>query len=354
CGGHVAERLGPRSGMRIGAGLTSIALCGMSMVATSLPELLGFVAVGGVGNAVGQPAVNLYLTQRVRAGSLGLAFGIKQAAIPTAAVIGGLAVPALALTVGWRWAYGVAGLATIAIALAVPASAPKPPVGRRPFHRYGDLHLSLLALLALGHGLGSGAAGTLGAFLVSSAVDSGFGEGAAGVFGAGCAASGIVARVASGAMADRRRSHHLTTVAAMLLLGSLALVALAVGAPPVMAVGGVGAYCLGWGWPGLLNFAIVQANPGAPAAATSITQTGAYLGGLLGPLAFGLTAQRWSYSAAWSAAAVVMAAAAGTVFAAHKLLRPTPSAELGGHPDLARPSRPCQCVRQSVSQTEAT
>jgi predicted MFS family arabinose efflux permease len=59
------------------------------------------------------------------------------------------------------------------------------------------------------------------------------------------------------------------------------------------------AFGAGWGWPGLFNFAIVKTNPGAPAAATGITQTGASGGAALGPLIFGLVLQGYGYTAAW-------------------------------------------------------
>ena len=41
-----------------------------------------------------------------------------------------------------------------------------------------------------------------------------------------------------------------------------------------------------------MNFAVVRLHPQAPAAATSITQTGVYAGGCLGPLALGALAGR--------------------------------------------------------------
>ena len=57
-----------------------------------------------------------------------------------------------------------------------------------------------------------------------------------------------------------------------------------------LTVGVVLGFGLGWAWPGLMNFAVVRLHPQAPAAATSITQTGVYAGGCLGPLALGALA----------------------------------------------------------------
>jgi predicted MFS family arabinose efflux permease len=63
--------------------------------------------------------------------------------------------------------------------------------------------------------------------------------------------------------------------------------------------GAVLAYVLGWSWPGLFNLAIVRANPSAPGAATGITQTGTYIGGVLGPLLFGWAVEAVGYPPAW-------------------------------------------------------
>ena len=65
------------------------------------------------------------------------------------------------------------------------------------------------------------------------------------------------------------------------------------------------AFAAGWGWNGLYNLAVVRHNENAPAAASGITQAGIYLGGVFGPLVFGLAAETWSYALAWRGAGVV-------------------------------------------------
>ncbi len=69
----------------------------------------------------------------------------------------------------------------------------------------------------------------------------------------------------------------------------------------------------GWAWPGLMNFAVTKRYPHAPAAASSITQTGVYAGGAVGPIAFGLIADHGGWNAAWIAACAAMAAAAALI-----------------------------------------
>jgi len=72
--------------------------------------------------------------------------------------------------------------------------------------------------------------------------------------------------------------------------------------------------------PGLLNYTVVLLNPSAPAAATSISQTGVYAGGCLGPLVFGPVAAHAGYPEAWVSAAVAMLLAAGLMLLAGRAL----------------------------------
>jgi predicted MFS family arabinose efflux permease len=91
-----------------------------------------------------------------------------------------------------------------------------------------------------------------------------------------------------------------------------------------LVVGTVVGFGLGWSWPGVLNFAVVQLNPRAPAAATSITQSGVYVGGCVGPLVFGLLAAH-SYPLAWLVAAAAMVGAAVTMLVGRWRLMAHPS-----------------------------
>ena len=80
------------------------------------------------------------------------------------------------------------------------------------------------------------------------------------------------------------------------------------------------AFGAGWGWPGLFNFAVVKTNPGAPAAATGITQTGASGGAALGPLMFGLVLEASSYTTAWLVSGIVALLAALIILTGRHLL----------------------------------
>lgn len=318
--GRIAERIGSIAAMRAGALLAATSLGVVAITAKSLHSLLAALVIGGIANSLVQPATNIFLSQRVPSTRLGMAFGVKQSAIPAATLLGGLAVPALALTVGWRWAFVMGAVVSVLVAILVPRDKARPERTRTIGRSVEDVSLRPLLLLGLGAGLGAGAAGTLGAFLVSGAVSAGFAEGAAGLFASFCSAAGLITRLVSGARADRRGGKHLLTVAAMMAMGAVGYAGLATDAPALMVPGAIVAFCLGWGWPGLFNLAIVKNNAGSPGAATGITQTGTYMGAVLGPVGFGVVVEASSYSVGWLCAGAMSLAAALAVRAGRKSL----------------------------------
>lgn len=297
--GRVVERIGASRAMRLAAAASAASLLGVALLAGSWMTLVACLLLGGLANAVSHPATHLSLAREVPAGRQGLSFGIKQSAIPAATLLAGLAVPGLALTFGWRWAFAGGAALALAVALLVGPGRPGSDARRLEEARAGDVRVAPLVLLALGIGLGSTAATPLGAFIVESSVAAGLAEASAGLLLAFGSAFGIMVRVTLGYLADGMEGGRLRLVAAMLGLGVVGFALLATGASGLLVLGTALAFGAGWGWPGLFNFAVVRVNPGAPAAATGITQTGASGGAALGPLLFGVVVEVGSYGVAW-------------------------------------------------------
>lgn len=132
--GRLAERLGPAAAMRLAVGLALVVSLLLAVLTRSTATLGGLLLLGGLSNAFTQPSANLLLVERVRPERLGFAFALKQAGMPVASLVGGLLVPTIALTVGWRWTYVVAaGIAATALLVlgrpsASSASARSAPV----------------------------------------------------------------------------------------------------------------------------------------------------------------------------------------------------------------------------------
>jgi cyanate permease len=268
-------------------------------------------------NVLGQLASNLTLADSVPAARLGLSFGIKQAAIPVATLLAGAAVPTVALTIGWRWAY----LIGAAVALLALLITPRDAAGRqRSTSAPGERATAALSVIGLAAGLAAAAAGTLGIFLVASAVERGIDPGVAGLTLTLGSVVGLVLRLLHGWLADRRSGGHIAVVAGSLVLGAGGLALLAVPGTWALVLGTLFGFGLGWAWPGLLQFAVVRLNPSAPAAASSIVQTGVYAGGFIGPVGFGFLAAHLSFPTAWLVGAATMLVAAALMVLGRRML----------------------------------
>lgn len=315
--GWLVERYGSGTTSRLAVLGAAAVMAAVALFARSYPALVAILLGSAWCNVLGQLSSNLTLSRYAPAGQLGLSFGIKQSAIPTATLLSGAAVPAVALTVGWRWAFAVGA----ALALAALLVAPREATGReRTPATPGERATGALSVIGLASGLAAGSCTALGIFLVASAVDRGIDPGTAGLTLTLGSVVGLTLRLVHGWAADRRSGGHIAVVAASLALGAGGLVLLAVPGTPALVVGTVLGFGFGWAWPGLLQFAVVRLNPSAPAAATSIVQVGVYGGGFLGPVGFGFLATHFSFPTAWLVGAATMLVAAVLMVAGRRML----------------------------------
>ena len=316
--GRVTERVGAMTSMRLANLVSGTTLLLMAALATSLPVLMVLLALAGVANGAAQPAVNLFMAQEVDMDRQGFAFGLKQSAIPAATTIGGLALPVLALPLGWRPTVGICGLLGLAVAMVTRRRSRNPSaMAVEAAERSERLPLSApLLLLAVGAACSSFAPGALAAYLVATSVDAGISEGTAGIVLAAGSAASLVVRIGLGIRADRKRDYGFTVIVLLLAGGSVGFFLLSTGDPAPLLVGAFIAFALGWGWPGLFNMAVVNRWRSAPAAATGVTQAGIYVGAAAGPLSFGLLSSALGYSAAWALTAGVIVVAAIVIWLA--------------------------------------
>ncbi|MGI5211533.1 MFS transporter [Plantactinospora sp. CA-290183] len=334
--GALVERYGPARTARAGILLAAATMLAIAVLARSYAALVGLLAVGAGANALGQLASNTALARGVPAGRQGLSFGLKQAAIPMATLLAGAAVPTVALTAGWRWAFVIAaGLALATLPLVPPDSAP----GGRETGRQARRASGALVVLGAAATLAAGGANALGTFVVDSAAVRGLSPALAGLVLTFGGTLCVFGRVGAGWWADRRTGGYVGIIAGMLVVGAGGLGLLTLSGPVPLVVGVTLGFGIGWAWPGLLNLAVVRLHPQAPAAATSITQTGVYLGGCLGPLGFGTVAAHIGYPTMWTAAAGALLGAAGLMLVGRRMLlrnrNPAPAPAALGRPSGA-------------------
>lgn len=307
--GAIVGRFGAERSMRLSMLLAAVVCAGTGALANGLAMLLVALAIGGANNALAQPATNQFVADAVPAGSQGAAFGLKQSAIPVASLLAGLSVPALGLTLGWRWTFAAFAALLLGLAFRTPGGPSGRPRMMPERTALGSISRGSLMLLTISSGIAAACGTTFGVYLVSGAVATGWSEGAAGVLFALASLCGIVARAFAGWLADRRTGRHVATVAGMMIAGAGGALLLSMGTRPAYLAGAVLAYALGWGWPGLFIFAVVRLNPSRPAGATAFVQGGTAVGAVVGPASFGLWITSHSFATGWFAVGIALVCA---------------------------------------------
>lgn len=300
--GRLAERIGPRRVTWIGLACSTVALLGIGLIVDSWAALVPFLCLAGVGVTTVQLGANVLLARAVPAARQGFAFGAKQAAVPLASLMAGLALPLIGLTLGWHVPFLLGVLLVPVVLWWLPDAAGVPSSNA---HNDGDAPFGALVLLAVGVALASAGGNSTPPFIVPAVVDRGFSEAQAGLLLAGGSLVVILVRVASGWFADRLGRGSLLLVIGLIGVGALGYVGLALATQPVLiVVFAAMAFGGGWGWGGLVLLALSRTNPRAPGRAMGIVQIGPMAGAVLGPLVFGFLAETIGFSAAWATLAV--------------------------------------------------
>ncbi|TSB17022.1 MFS transporter [Streptomyces benahoarensis] len=263
--------------------------------------LVAGTAFGGLVYGYSQPHTNSLLMRHCARRVQGFAFGLKQAAVPMATLLGSVAVPALAVPYGWRAVflsaagvcalYGVVGLcARRGGRGAAPARAATPPL---------KLNSQLLGLAVAGL-CGAMVGNSLGGFLIASGTHGGLALSTAGFLAAAGSVVNIAVRLAAGVVVDRGRYAPRALLWQLYAVGALGTSLLALnGGVAVSVAGALLAFGGGWGWAGLLHYVAGVSFPAAAARATAFTQMGVSLGGACGPMLFGWLVTREGFGPAW-------------------------------------------------------
>lgn len=326
--GRLSDRLGARRSIRIAGTIAGVCALGIAITASSWIILAVWLVLTGSANALAQPAANRLLSTRVPLARLGTAFGFKQSAPPIAAMLAGLSVPLLAVTLGWRWSFIAASVMSILVVVAV--GRPSESAGRRAMRSRaktrleGRHHLRLLAVAFAFANLTSAATTT---FYVDAAVRAGTTSTFAGTMLAVASGAAVTVRLVSGVISDRLVTGHLRLCSALIGGGAVGLALLALGGQAVMAVGVTIALAGTWGFNGVFWYALVRAYPDTPGRITGVVFPGGLIGGTVGPTMFGVIADRASYPLAWGVTGTLAVIAAMLMAASDRGLPPsTPTA----------------------------
>jgi MFS family permease len=277
----------------------------LALTAHSPAAVLVLLVLGGFAAGVVGIAGTDLLAANVDRGRQGWSFGLKQSAVPMSSALAGLAVPVVALTVGWRETYAIAALPIVLLVPCIGTTTESQVAAAKRLEALPSSAqlVTRRSRLLLGAGLGVGVlAATVGPlYVAATAAAAGYSDGFAGIVVGVASASALVARLVAGRVADRRDGQHLRTVIRMILVGSLGFGALALSEQHVLLLmlGAVVALGSGWAWTGVLILAVVRLHPHDSRAAGRLMADYAAPGSFIGPLLFGLLAAV-SYTLAWA------------------------------------------------------
>lgn len=324
--GRMVGRWGVRRSMRASAVVAAVALVATA-ASTSLWWLGAALFLGGIGNALSQPAGNALVAAQLSAQRYGIGFAIKQSGIPVATLLGGLSVPLIALTLGWQAGFVAAAVLAIVVIPLIPAD--RAVAAGRAENSVPRTLVAPLWGLALGASAAVLAATSIGALGAAGGVAAGLSEAAAGYLVALGGLAGLVVRLSGGVAADRFQFDALHGVALLCVFGAFGWLLMASGVPAVFAIGLVVANAFGWGWPGLQHLAVARRFPTSTAAASGVSQTGVAVGLLVGPALLGATAAGLGWTWAWLlAASAALVGAAAVVVAARRIPQPIPASSV--------------------------
>ncbi|MFI8913032.1 MFS transporter [Streptomyces sp. NPDC053513] len=315
-GGRTVDRVGPRRAL-VALLAVSAAALGLIGAAPGPGLLLAAVALGGLPQALANPATNKAILAAVPAPRRGAVTGAKQSGVQLGAFAAGLPLAAVAGLLGWRGAVWVAAVAALAAALwawrALPAdpppktgsaaSTPAPPDGPVPW-------LAGFSLF-----LGAGIASVNTYLALFGAQRLGMGPTVAGALVAVLGVAGIAGRVGWSRAATPGRAPWLPGLLATGAVGAAVLLAAAVRVEPLVWVAAVAVGVFAVSGNAVSMVLVMQRSaPGRAGQDSALVAAGFFAGFALGPPLFGLLVEHGRYGAGWALVAAEFAVAGAVAF----------------------------------------
>jgi MFS family permease len=327
------DRSGPTRAFRLAAlfSLASAAL--IALTATRWEMLALCLGVAGLANTYGQLGSNLAVASTVRGTRQGVAFAAKQAAVPTGAMIAGIAVPWVGPALSWRWVFAGAAVVALLITIIVPhyehtarGEGERQRAGGRGSGQAPHTGVTMtapLVSLMVGAALAGGTGNAMASFVVDAAVTTGFTETAAARLLTAGSVVAIMSRLSFGAVIDRRHSNGIfegTMLLTLATAGLLTLVAAGTATVPFV-IGTLLTFAGAWGWPGVMQYLTIRLIDMPAATSTGATMAGGFFGTVVIPPLFGAAADHLSYPAAFAGLTTAVLIALTAVHVSRHLAR---------------------------------
>lgn len=304
--GRLAARLGTVRSMQVGVVLSCGSMLATALFASSWVGIVVCLAVNGLSQAFTDPASGLYIARAIPRSRYGAAVGIKLAMVPLGALLSGLALPLIAVPLGWRRAF-VAVALLFAVALLLPPRY-RPSAESEPRRPAPVGMNSVLVAIVAGASLGFAATNVFSAFAVRSATASGLTPDLIGALVVAGGLLGAMARVAIGLAADRRLAVHPYELVTLLLCGAAGFLVLGLGPVAHMIVIPL-TFVTAWAWAPLYQLMVVTEYHD-PGSVFRVINSGIYGASVAAPIAFGAAVSAFGFAIAWLGVGVTAVVAA--------------------------------------------
>lgn len=315
-GGRIVDRAGPRRSLVALLLISAVALA-LIGAAPGAGLLLGAVALGGVPQALANPATNKAILAAVPPARRGAVTGMKQSGVQLGAFAAGLPLAALASGLGWRGAVWTAAGAALLTGLWALRVLPADPLVTSGGSRTSFVPRGAVAWLAVfSLFLGSGIASVNTYLALFGVRELGLGPTAAAALIAVLGLTGIVGRVGWSKAARPGRAEWLPGWLACGALGAAVLLAASVAVGPLVWAGAVAAGVFAVSGNAVTMVLVMQrAAPGRAGQDSSLAAAGFFAGFAVGPPLFGLLVSGGRYGAGWLMVAAEFAVAGAVAFA---------------------------------------
>ncbi len=314
-GGRIVDRTGPRRSLVLLLVVSAVALA-LIGAAPGAGLLLGAVALGGIPQALANPATNRAVLAAVVPERRGAVTGMKQSGVQLGAFAAGLPLAGLAAGFGWRAAVWTAAAAALVAAVWAYRSLPAddaPPASSAGRLRAPEGMTAWLCGYSLFLGAGIASVNTYLALYGSGAL--GLGPAVAAALVAVLGVTGIVGRVGWSRAAVPGRAERLPALLACGAVGAALLIGAARWAGPLVWAGAVtvGVFAVS---ANAVSMVLVtqRAEQGRAGQDSALVAAGFFAGFAIGPTAFAPFAETGRYGTGWLLVAAEFTAAAAVAY----------------------------------------
>jgi len=310
--GRTTDRLDPVITLRLAINMTIISNLGITL-SNSLVVICASLAIGGLGNALATPGIAQLVQDRIELRKQGLAYGFKQSATGLSTLIGGAAIPFVALDNQWRYVFGLGVLFSLGILLKLRGMSSSKLSDLRKLHKKElkvsrtkakHSYSSEVKLISTSFAIGAAVGAGLITYLPLSIAEVGLNSTESSFVLILASSSSLITRFVVLLYMDRTKIDSIRICIGMMFLGSIGLFGLSTMSKGVITISSLISYAFGWGWIGLITYKMLRISDGNLGSNVGLMQAAAAVGSISGPIALGATYELSGFALMWQISAL--------------------------------------------------